>query len=303
MRRWPSRNRQADDARSRPAAAALPGEREVLARAAGENFSVASLLLPRARARATCSRSTATPASSTRSATRSPGDRLAAARRLRGRAAAALRTPASVAVAIPCSSGSRRPSRALELPRAPFLALIEANRHDQVKTRYASYDELLAYCTLSANPVGELVLHVFGVATPGADRALRTPSARALQLAEHWQDVARGPRRRARLPARRGSRPLRRRRRATSAPRTPGARSRRCSPSRSSVRARSSTRARRSSGRCAGRARIAVAGYVGGGRAALEAIEAAGYDVLAGPAAGAGRRAACPHRPAYRRGA
>jgi hypothetical protein len=45
-------------------------------------------------------------------------------------------------------------------------------------------------------------------------------------------------------------------------------------------------------GRLHGRARIAVAGYVGGGRAALEAIDAAGRDVLAGPArAGRFRRA------------
>jgi predicted ribonuclease YlaK len=44
-------------------------------------------------------------------------------------------------------------------------------------------------------------------------------------------------------------------------------------------------------GELRGRARIALAGFVAGGRAALDAIERAGYDVLAGPPrAGTGRR-------------
>src|SRR5690242_19235743 len=51
--------------------------------------------------------------------------------------------------------------RARHLPLEPFRRLIEANRQDQVVTRYATYDDLLAYCALSANPIGELVLRVF----------------------------------------------------------------------------------------------------------------------------------------------
>ena len=74
------------------------------------------------------------------------------------------------------------------MPREPFLRLIEANRRDQELVAYQTFDELVEYCTLSADPVGELVLHIFGVAT--ADRiALSNRVCTALQLAEHWQDV------------------------------------------------------------------------------------------------------------------
>src|SRR5262249_9831001 len=79
--------------------------------------------------------------------------------------------------------------RELDLPRGPFDRLIEANRRDQEVPGYATFDELVAYCNLSANPVGELVLHVFHAATP--DRiALSDSVCTALQLAEHRRDVA-----------------------------------------------------------------------------------------------------------------
>src|SRR4051794_32944241 len=78
--------------------------------------------------------------------------------------------------------------RSLALPRGPFERLIEANRRDQVQSDYRTFDELLDYCNLSANPVGELVLHVFGAATP--ERVtLSDAVCTALQLLEHWQDV------------------------------------------------------------------------------------------------------------------
>jgi phytoene/squalene synthetase len=74
------------------------------------------------------------------------------------------------------------------LPREPFMRLIEANRRDQVVTRYDSFDELLAYCHLSAAPVGELVLQVMGAATPERI-ALSDNICAALQVIEHLQDV------------------------------------------------------------------------------------------------------------------
>ena len=78
---------------------------------------------------------------------------------------------------------------ALDLPRQPFLDLIDANRQDQRIRRYASYAELEQYCQLSATPVGRLVLHVFGVATP--ERLVFSDAAcTGLQLVEHCQDVA-----------------------------------------------------------------------------------------------------------------
>jgi squalene synthase HpnC len=48
------------------------------------------------------------------------------------------------------------------LPREPFARLIEANRIDQVKSRYETWDDVREYCTYSADPVGRLVLGVYG---------------------------------------------------------------------------------------------------------------------------------------------
>jgi phytoene/squalene synthetase len=67
--------------------------------------------------------------------------------------------------------------------------LIDANRQDQTVSRYATFEDLLGYCELSANPVGRIVLHVFSAATPERER-LSDLVCTALQLAEHWQDVA-----------------------------------------------------------------------------------------------------------------
>jgi phytoene/squalene synthetase len=78
--------------------------------------------------------------------------------------------------------------RECSLPREPFLRLIEANRRDQVMTHYESLDGLLDYCRLSAAPVGELVLRVFGVAS-SARIALSDRICAALQIIEHLQDV------------------------------------------------------------------------------------------------------------------
>ena len=77
---------------------------------------------------------------------------------------------------------------AFSLPRGPFVRLIDANRRDQRQATYATFDELVDYCDLSANPVGELVLHVFRAATPERV-ALSDAVCTALQLLEHWQDV------------------------------------------------------------------------------------------------------------------
>jgi squalene synthase HpnC len=87
------------------------------------------------------------------------------------------------------------------LPRAPFVALIDANRLDQRVSRYETWEQLRGYCALSANPVGELVLHVFSVAT--AERIeLSDRVCTALQLIEHLQDLQEDLRRgRAYLPA------------------------------------------------------------------------------------------------------
>ena len=75
------------------------------------------------------------------------------------------------------------------LQLGPFERLIEANRRDQVVARYETFEQLLDYCQLSAAPVGELVLGVFGAATP--DRvALSDRVCAGLQVVEHLQDIA-----------------------------------------------------------------------------------------------------------------
>jgi squalene synthase HpnC len=75
------------------------------------------------------------------------------------------------------------------IPAEPLRMLIQANRQDQTVSRYATFADLLGYCELSANPVGRIVLHVFGAAAPERER-LSDLVCTALQLAEHWQDVA-----------------------------------------------------------------------------------------------------------------
>jgi len=71
----------------------------------------------------------------------------------------------------------------------PFRALIQANRVDQVTSRYAGFDELMGYCELSANPVGRLVLQLAGLATPERIRQSDAICS-ALQVIEHLQDTA-----------------------------------------------------------------------------------------------------------------
>jgi squalene synthase HpnC len=74
------------------------------------------------------------------------------------------------------------------LAKPPFLRLIKANRLDQEKRDFESWDELLHYCSLSANPIGELVLQIFDSATPERI-ALSNDVCSALQIVEHCQDV------------------------------------------------------------------------------------------------------------------
>ncbi|MGW1202085.1 squalene synthase HpnC [Streptomyces cyaneofuscatus] len=163
----------------------------------------------------------------------------------------------------------------------PFLGLIEANRQDQKVRRYATYGELAAYCELSANPVGRLVLALTGTTSPERVR-LSDAVCTALQIVEHLQDVAEDlARDRIYLPAEDMDRF--RVTEADLARPSAGA----------SVRALIAYEAQRASellrdgiplvGSVDGRLRLLLAGFVGGGRSALTAISAAGFDVLPGP--------------------
>ena len=77
-----------------------------------------------------------------------------------------------------------------EIPRTPFLKLIEANRMDQRISRFPTYSDLLLYCAHSANPVGHLVLYVFGY-RDARRQALANHTCTALQLTNFWQDIKR----------------------------------------------------------------------------------------------------------------
>jgi len=170
--------------------------------------------------------------------------------------------------------------RECDVPAKPLLDLIQANRQDQLVARYRTYAELEQYCELSANPVGQIVLYIFGVATPRRIE-LSDSICTALQLAEHWQDVAEDlARGRIYLP---------------------GEDLERFGVDEDDLAAASASgnikqlmtfetdRAERLLDSGAplvhtlhGAARLAVAGYLAGGRAALAAIRAQDYDVLRG---------------------
>lgn len=77
-----------------------------------------------------------------------------------------------------------------QIPMAPFLALISAFEQDQTLTEYQTYNQLLDYCTRSANPVGHLVLYLAHSFSP-ENALLSDHTCTALQLANFWQDVAR----------------------------------------------------------------------------------------------------------------
>ena len=75
------------------------------------------------------------------------------------------------------------------LPLAPCHALLSAFMQDVHQTRYATYADLLDYCTRSANPVGHLMLFLFEADTP-QNRTMSDAICTALQLTNHWQDIA-----------------------------------------------------------------------------------------------------------------
>lgn len=76
-----------------------------------------------------------------------------------------------------------------KIPIEPLENLLKAFKQDVVKNRYENFDEVLSYCKNSANPVGRLVLMIFG----SHDEKLFNLSDKictALQLTNFWQDVA-----------------------------------------------------------------------------------------------------------------
>ena len=75
------------------------------------------------------------------------------------------------------------------LPMPPFHDLLNAFKQDVIKKRYGNFDELQDYCQRSANPVGRLLLHLYGEASQ-VNIAYSDSICTALQLINFWQDVA-----------------------------------------------------------------------------------------------------------------
>jgi squalene synthase HpnC len=167
------------------------------------------------------------------------------------------------------------------LDREPFERLVQANLVDQRVHRYATYQQLCGYCTLSADPVGRIVLALFGRVTP-ATTELSDRVCTALQLIEHWQDVAEDRRAgRVYLPqedlAAFGVTET-----DLNGPVVSSA-LRRLMAFQISRAAELLDSGAPLVGLLHGWARLAVGGYVAGGRAALDALRRAGGDVMAGP--------------------
>ena len=165
------------------------------------------------------------------------------------------------------------------IPAQPFRDLIRANQQDQVVTRYETFDELLGYCVLSANPVGQIVLRVFGCSTPERVQ-LSDAICSGLQVVEHLQDVGEDWHAGRRyLPAadmaRFGVTD------ADLSAHTASPRLRQLIAAEAGRAADLISSGAPLVGQLRGAARLAVAGYLAGGRAALHAIAAADYDILA----------------------
>jgi 15-cis-phytoene synthase len=253
----------------------LPAEARLVAQADHENFPVVTRLVPR-EAREQLLAVYAFARLTDDLGDEHPGDRSAALDWLEGDLRAAIEGRPSH----PVTARLGRAIAATDMTAAPFFDLIAANRRDQTIVRQATWDQLLDYCRLSANPIGAAVLGIAGALTPERE-ALSDRVCSGLQVVEHLQDVgedaAAG---RIYLPAddlqRFG---------VVDADLMAAE----ASPALRSLVAFELARAREllAAGipltrSLRGWCRLAVAGYVAGGLAAADAIEAAGYDVLAG---------------------
>ncbi|MFG2543694.1 squalene synthase HpnC [Streptomyces sp. NPDC048594] len=276
-----------------PEACAVDAERGTLAKAAGENFPVAPFFLPRdwrtdlmavygfARLVDDIGDGDLAPGGADARLLGVPDDRADDRVRMLDAFEEDLHRVFDGTPRHPLLRRLRPTVRRRSLTPAPFLGLIAANRQDQLVRRYETYDDLLAYCELSANPVGHLVLAVTGTATP--ERIRRSDAVcTALQIVEHLQDVAEDlGRDRIYLPAEDMKR-FHVQEADLAAP-----------TANASVRALLAHEARRAHdlldegaplvGSVHGRLRLLLAGFVAGGRAALRAIADADHDVLPGP--------------------
>ena len=253
--------------------AGLPGIDAVSARAKTENFRVASLALPK-RHRSDLMALYRYARFVDEIGDSYTGDRLGALDWLESELHRGLEGSPGVHPAVDgVAAMARRKAIAVD----PLLRLLEANRMDQRVRRYESFDQLLSYCELSANPVGRMVLQLFELDTP--ERVEWSDSiCTGLQLVEHWQDVVEDATSgRVYLPAEDlrsfgvGTDDL-----TGSAPASPALRALMAFEAR---RARAIlTRGSPLLGSLHGRVRVAIAGFWAGGMAALESLARDEFD-------------------------
>jgi squalene synthase HpnC len=159
---------------------------EVAARAAGENFPVGSVLFPRALRRHVralyCYARFVDELGDAYD-----GDRLGALDELQHQVSLTFAGEPDW----PIMRNVQPTVREFDLPREPFDRLIEANRIDQVKQEYETWDELKQYCVHSADPCGRLVLGVLGRLDDAALVAASDDVCTGLQLVNFLQDVPR----------------------------------------------------------------------------------------------------------------
>jgi squalene synthase HpnC len=160
--------------------------RDVAARAAGENFPVGSVLFPRTlrphvRALYCYARLVDELGDSF------AGDRLAALDELEAQVALTF----DGEPAWPVLRNVQATVREFDLPREPFLRLIEANRIDQRIASYATWEDVKHYCVHSADPCGRLVLGVLRRLDDTDLVAASDSVCTGLQLVNFLQDVPR----------------------------------------------------------------------------------------------------------------
>lgn len=187
------------------------------------------------------------------------------------------------------------------LPQQALLDLIEANRMDQRVARYETFENLIGYCALSAAPVGRVVLGLAKVSDAEARRR-SDDVCNALQVLEHCQDIAEDARAgRVYLPAgelRAAGISDAEFEAALTAPAASAALKQ--VVARQVERAETLLRQGRPLVRSLrGWARFAVAGYVAGGLATVDAIRAAGFDTLFRPVSPSKGRTVAHALPLY----
>ena len=161
----------------------------VAKRARGENFPVASLAFPRElrphiRALYAYARLVDILGDELEGG---PGARLAALDELENEVDAAYRWEATWPVLVELQPTIRE----YDLPREPFLRLIEANRIDQRVSEYETWEDVKHYCVHSADPCGRLVLGVLRRGDDSEAVALSDDVCTGLQLVNFLQDVPR----------------------------------------------------------------------------------------------------------------